>query len=120
VFRKHKDIYLRSPAGELILIHDIRAFAIKEDMKGASIYNLIKGKSISCKGWTLPSMKDRNQARRDSHSKEATLINPRGEIVKVKNIVRFSEENFLSKDSLYNLINKQRNEYKGWRLYDEN
>lgn len=122
--RKKKNVYIKykkgvtlvSPLGEELEIEDVRKFSLENDMKGSSLYNLIRGKSLSCKGWTLPCTKDYKKTKRKRFGRLVKLVSPQGEVFDAQNLSLFCEEHKISRDGINDLVNHHKDSHKGWTL----
>jgi len=53
-------------------------------------------------------------------SKEYIMINPKGEIIKIKNMNKFCRENNLNSGNMFSVIKGIRKYHRGWTAYNNN
>ena len=68
--------------------------------------NPMKGKKLS---------KKQKEQISERNSKEYTLINPNGEMVKIKNLTKFARDNNLSIGCLEQLVAGRNKTHRGWK-----
>lgn len=112
-----KEVTLRTPDEQLIKITNIYQFCKEKGFERGPFYDLIKGKSLTAYGYTLPlSKKELYKKRKERQGKEATLISPEGKEVKIKNISEFCRQNGLSNQGVYSIIKGRTKSHKGWTV----
>ena len=83
--RKTKKIYkLKNPNGEIITFENFKEFCDKNDLNQGGVSNVLHGKYIQHKGWTLPET--------ILEKKIYTIKSPKGIIYTFNNIKEFSKE----------------------------
>ncbi len=95
---------LKSPTGEIFHGKGIRAFARKHGLDHSSIRNVLDGKTLTTKGWTLPN------------AKETTVIDPMGNqfIIPYRQAKNFAKTHGLNSGWLCTLIRGEISNYRGW------
>ena len=87
------------------------------------ISNSLKGNIPWCKGkkWTaeqkkkLTEINKRNKGNSDKTSKTFKLCTPKGEIIIVKNLVKWCRDNNVNHSGLYRTMPPHNKSYKGWK-----
>jgi len=83
--RKDKKIYkLKNPNGEIIIFENFKEFCDKNDLNSGGVGNVLRGKYIQHKGWTLPET--------ILEKKIYTIKSPDGKIYTFDSIKQFSKE----------------------------
>jgi hypothetical protein len=105
-------------SGRKVNVTSVYKFCKDEGLNRASIYDLIKGKAIQVKGWSLTpdqhKIKEENSKRL---GKTINLISPQGEKLKIKNISKFCRENGFILGRFYFWITKQqKSHFHGWAI----
>jgi hypothetical protein len=93
---------------------DISDWCRKLGLKSKPIHNMANKKIKSSQGWKLFGTEVKI-----NEPKIYKFINPKGEIVEVDNIYRFSKENGLERGGFYKLLNGKALSFSGWTLFAE-
>ena len=73
-----------------------------------------KGKPSSLRGRIMP--KDHREKIGKSNEKTFYFINPEGQLIEIKNLMKYCEDNNLTRGCFYQLLRGERLEYRGWRM----
>ena len=101
---------LVSPTGEEVSVPVASDFIKKYKLHKDKVYDLLKGKRDSFRGWFL---KGGNPLPESSYP---WIESPDGELLKVVNNVEFAKRHNLVCSSLLNVLNGKVKIYKGWKL----
>lgn len=112
--QSREPIYLRSPEGEVIAIHQRHIFCLEHNLDPSAITKVLKSKRPSYKGWTLPDPIQKKKPK--SHMKSFQLRNPDGEVMNIVGIRPFSKEYNLRRASITQLVMGKIKSYNGWTL----
>lgn len=112
-----KEYTLKSPDGQIITGKNISELCRKYDLNKPCIVEVISGKRVSHKGWTLPETTIVwRELVGNMNSKDFVIKSPSGEIFKGRNIKKFCIENNLHHQSICRVISGERKFHKGWTL----
>lgn len=106
-----------SPSGENVFIDNIYKFCKENNLDRGAFYKLIKKKHLSYKGWTVAmNPKEFQELKNNRRGIEVELIDPNGNIVKIKNISAFCREKLFNRNSIQALISGRTKKYNGYSL----
>lgn len=113
-----KEFILKSPTGKVIKGKNIRKFCRDNNLHYSGICDVISGRNISHRGWTLPETTlIGGKVTSEKLSKEFQLVSPDGKIIKGKNISKFCKYNDLDSSHISKVILGKIKSHKGWTLY---
>lgn len=124
-----RTVVLTSPDGKNFLVTNISKFCKDNNLSKAGMHNIIKGLSLTCKGWTCKeatlskcsdcgkaTIKTKVKCNGCQHKKDYVLVSPNGEKTYIHGLRNFCADNNLSFYCVHDLVRRRIKNYKGWRL----
>ena len=106
-----KALTFKSPNGNIFEVVNLTRFCRENDLDKTMMYYVSIGKNKKHKGWTLPNIS----------LIERKIISPIGEVFSIKEgeLRSFCREHALVRESVINVLNGKKIQYKGWKKYNE-
>lgn len=106
-----------NPNGEEVVIENIYKFCKENNFERKAFYQLIRGKSLTYKGYRLPMSEEELKQKKDEKlGKFIELIDPSGNIIQVKNISAFCRSKNFNRNSINAMLSGRTKEFHGYKL----
>lgn len=110
--RWRQPVRVVSPSGEIHEVLMVYEFAKQHGLHFTALYEMLKGKAISCAGWTLASGKP----RRNQTERYFELLSPSGEIRSGYGLRVFCQDNGIDYRAIGKVLRGEMNRHRGWSL----
>ncbi len=111
-----KAFALVDPTGKRVVGRGVERFCKEHGVNLGDIIDMLKGRRDQIKGWRRDEPCNLGVSfDPDSDKPERTLVSPKGQVVRFRNVTDFSEAHGLNRSSVFGLIHGQLKTLKGWR-----
>ena len=116
--KKYNNVEFTNPGGKLVVIENIYDYCKKHSLNRGRFYDLICGKSLIYKGWTLPisnsELKEKQELRLGKEIKIKNIITNKEVIL--QNVSKFCRDNNLNLNAFNSMISGKIKQYMGYSL----
>ena len=109
-----KTFVLKSPDGVIVRGWNLSKFAKEHSLDATLLGKVVNGEVWQHKGWTHPEKSQEDFMTRLTGC--FTLVDPRGEVVKIKHLGTFCSEQGLNYRYVAQVLRGHKAKYKGWAL----